>query len=297
MTDESGNTMSLHDAFRTSVSYKNFTESREEATKRFILKKKMKNKKIDYASVGEVSMKSGEDSLHPHEVLTTMLDSVLASQGTLIDDLMKVTTAKSQIVHKHAVIKMEQHREEDMSRALGGSLKDLTEEAKKNAVKDVDIGNTWAQDMATAFYKELTVYSKLDVTDESTQFAQIWDYNTDFDIFLRDWYYGNPDKKIKGFSELSDASRVIATYKFLSPLQIQNREGNWGRAANRRQFPPVSREIETLLDPTVIERYNNYYNELLENNYNVKNKELKAPKAYKSIRIGREDLEGWFDCG
>ena len=123
--------------------------------------------------------------------------------------------------------------------------------------------------------------------------SQTWDYNEEFLQFAQNWYEGGED--IAGFKDLSLVAQKAATYDFLSGLRRRNNEGGSHATYNNKMIPPVSREGTTLLDPEIMERYFNEYNNLYENKFADLTK-VKVPKKFIPIIKTSQEIKEVFGC-
>ena len=72
-------------------------------------------------------------------------------------------------------------------------------------------------------------------------------------------------------------------------------EGGSQASYNTKMIPPVSKDGVTLLDPDIMERYFNEYNNLYENKYSDMSK-VKIPKKFTPMIKTSEEIKRTYNC-
>ena len=281
----------LKETFEMSRDYHSFIQNRElyVAHRMANLLRSLSPEKIeDYATVGEIKLKL--DNIHPHETLSS-LPAVLAEKNVIdIDQLFDIDAdgQRSAVVHNETslnIIAKGQARSSDIMSVAGDmNVAEVISEAEK--------GGQWAQSMINALDK-LYMDHMQEGNSLSDVVSQTWDYNEEFLQFAQNWYEGGED--IAGFKDLSLVAQKAATYDFLSGLRRRNNEGGSHATYNNKMIPPVSREGTTLLDPEIMERYFNEYNNLYENKFADLTK-VKVPKKFIPIIKTSQEIKEVFGC-
>jgi len=264
--------ITLQDAMNESEQYYHFVKDREAKIVELADKRD---------GLEEVSLKSGETSLHPHELLKISPYISLAQKQKdnphmTLDDYFNLPDAVSMSIHKNALTDIIGEREFETTQGkmnipqrlahLAASQNIAPEmigehlsENRSNYFKELESGEAWANRMTNQMYK-LHESIELDKKNrESGYFADLstWDRNEDFVQFYEDWYKGTD--KNRGYEQLSPVERVAATYFFLGRMNVTTERNNI-TVTNVRKMPRVSKSGVTLLEPNIVEEYFSAYN-------------------------------------
>ena len=288
----SGNTDGRHtlkDTFDMSKDYRSFVDNRVSYVtyKMNTLLKNLSEKQRDnYADVGEISLKDG--NIHPHETLSMMPDRLAEQNNIDVEELFNIDSdvQRSAIIHNEASLNIVS------SQARSNEIIDASDGDVSFAITESNKGGQWAQSMINAL-DALYIKHRSEGNSLSEVVSQTWDYNDEFLKFAKDWYEGG--ENIVGFKDLSLTAQKAATYDFLSGLRRRNMEGGSHASYNTKMIPPVSKDGVTLLDPDIMERYFNEYNNLYENKYSDMSK-VKIPKKFTPMIKTSEEIKRTYNC-
>ena len=251
-----------------------------------LLKNLSEKQRDNYADVGEISLKDG--NIHPHETLSMMPDRLAEQNNIDVEELFNIDSdvQRSAIIHNEASLNIVS------SQARSNEIIDASDGDVSFAITESNKGGQWAQSMINAL-DALYIKHRSEGNSLSEVVSQTWDYNDEFLKFAKDWYEGG--ENIVGFKDLSLTAQKAATYDFLSGLRRRNMEGGSHASYNTKMIPPVSKDGVTLLDPDIMERYFNEYNNLYENKYSDMSK-VKIPKKFTPMIKTSEEIKRTYNC-
>jgi hypothetical protein len=284
---------SLSDTFKQSSEYRNFVSGRERYMSHKITSFMAKEyiNKLDYADATEIKLKEGQDSIHPHEMLSIMPQLKAEEYGIDVETLFNVPVETSKLAHNDAFVAISENRLDDIISAAG----DMT---AKEIKSELPVGNAWAQGMIDELDIMFREYETGGDFGLAKVLSQTWDYNDDFVAFAHRWYNGfdTPNGRMSGFKDLSPVAQKYATYAFLHGLNRKSYAANERHnTRNVRMVPPVSRDTITLLDPDIMERYFEEYNGALRGRLS----DLTNTKDQDFVSVPRMSriVEEYFGCG
>ena len=214
---------------------------------------------------GRLTSLSANDSVHPMEVRAMAPYKKLDELGL---DLLMVTNQEnitSSQAHQNAKTRLIENnfRTEMTAQAAGLTMeefKNVPSDEYSVIQEDVQSGVDWGR---AAHSKLLALYKKTYDTENTEVGRPIdpnsWDHNQDFNDFYHNLYKDGIGG-LSAYKDLTKIQQTSATFAFLDRFITD--EGVHADYAGK--ILPVSRDGITLLDPDVMNKYFNLYNQASE---------------------------------
>ena len=214
---------------------------------------------------GRLSSLSANENVHPMEVRAMAPYQKLDELGLGIAEITNQENITSSQAHYNAKERLMQDnfRTQMTAQAAGLTL----EQFKKISLDEFSVINEEVQsgvDWGRAVHsKLLALYSKMYDSDNLESARPIdpnaWDHNQDFNDFYHNLYKDGIGG-LSAYKDLSKVQQTSATFAFLD--RFIKDDGVHADYAGK--ILPVSKDGITLLDPDVMKRYFNLYNEAAE---------------------------------
>lgn len=266
----------LEELLYMSKDYKEMVENREnhivDSVATVIDGKDVERTGEKFGNLDSIDVKEGK--VHPMEVramapyLSLEEVDTIDNQGNRVKkriDIGRLTNANketSSVAHAHATARIldNNYRTTMTANSVGLSneqFKNLSASEFVVVQKDVQAGIDWGRAVHSQLLKLYDkIYSERPDVESKPIDPNSWDHNTDFNTFYHN-LYNDGIGGLSAYKDLSETEKVAATFAFLDKFITANNIP----ADYVGKILPVSKTGITLLDPTIMSKYFELYND------------------------------------